>query len=280
MFERATTAADALADRRAKESDLLARVDEARRAVTAQEARVADAAERLRVAQQTADAARRGWTQLCSALPLGASPTLSEVQGFTAARERVLDAMTRHETAAQALAAVTARHAAWVARLHADAAAAAWRPARRCSPVRGRRWTTGARQEKARDRLETQRAAAEKELRRTEAGIAEAERRLAAWQADWQALLAELRRPAGEDPAVTEQVLHLANDIDREHQAAVLLAGRIAGMQRDIDRFGQSVRAVAARITGTGGSADPFELVRDLSQRLNAQRERRKQRGP
>ena len=47
------------ADRRAKESDLLARVDEARRAVAAQQARVTDAAERLRVAQQTADAARR-----------------------------------------------------------------------------------------------------------------------------------------------------------------------------------------------------------------------------
>ncbi|PPQ29947.1 AAA family ATPase [Rhodopila globiformis] len=281
MFERATITADSLADRRVKESDLLARVDEARRAVAAQETRVADAVERLRIAQQAADAARRGWTQLCSALKLGESPTLSEVQTFTVARERVLDAMTRHAAAAQALAAVTARHAAWVARLqpmlpphgdlsHGDLPDLLARARQALDE--------GRQQEKARDRLETQRAAADKELRRTEAATADAERRLAAWQADWQALLTELRRPAGEDPAVTEQVLHLANDIDREHQAAVLLADRIAGMQRDIDRFGQSVHAVAARIAGTAGESDPFDLVRDLSQRLTTQRERRQQR--
>ncbi|MFL5256956.1 MAG: AAA family ATPase [Rhodopila sp.] len=276
MFARATADADDLADRRARESDLLARVDEARRAVAAQEARVADAAEHQRIAQEAADATRRAWTQLCSALPLGPSPTLSDVQSFMAARERVLDAMARHATATQALEALTAKHVAWAERLaqllpppHGDLPGLLARARQALDD--------GAWQEKARVRLETQRAAAEKELRRTEAGIAEAERRLAAWRADWQTLLAELRRPPGEDPAVTEQVLHLLNDIDREHQAAVVLAGRVAGMQRDIDRFGQSVRAVAARVAGGGSTTDPFELVRDLAQRLNAQRELRKQ---
>nr|WP_294523061.1 AAA family ATPase [uncultured Rhodopila sp.] len=273
-FERAMAAADTLADQRTEQSDLLARIDAAKRSMESQETLVSQAADRLRVAQQKADAARRAWMQICAPLPLGVTATLSDVTAFVAARERVLDAMARHAVATRGLEALAAKHAAWAARLaqalpppHDDLAALLSR-ARQAAD-------DGSKREKAAERLETQRAQAAKELRETEAAATEAHQRLESWRTDWQALLTELRRPPGEDPAVTEQVLHLLNDIDKEHQAAATLSRRISGMQADIDRFGQSVRDVAARIAGTDPAADAFGTTRDLSRRLAGQKELR-----
>jgi uncharacterized protein YhaN len=273
-FERAMAAADALADRRTEQSDLLARIEAVKRAVESQETLVSQAADRLRVAQQRADAARRTWMQICAPLPLAASPNLSDVTAFVAARERVLDAMARHAVTARVLETLAAKHAAWATRLarvlpqpHGDLAELLSRARQAVDE--------GNKREKARERLETQRAQAEKELRETEAAAAEARAHLEAWRTDWQGLLSELRRPAGEDPAVTEQVLHLLNDIDKEHQAAAALSRRIGGMQADIDRFGQSVRDVAARIAETDPAADAFDIARDLSRRLAGQKELR-----
>jgi uncharacterized protein YhaN len=87
-------------------------------------------------------------------------------------------------------------------------------------------------------------------------------------------LLAELDRPVGEDPAVTEEVLRLLAEIEAEHKAAIKLAERISGIERDVDRFGRSVRAV----TGAGAGADPFGVTRDLAARLGEQKQLRKQR--
>jgi uncharacterized protein YhaN len=276
VFERAMATADALADRRAAESDLLARIDEARRTVSTQETVVSEAADRLRVAQQKADAARRAWMQLCTPLPLGASPVLSDVQAFVAARERVLDAVARHEATTHTLQMLVVKHAAWAERLaqmlpppHGNLAALLSRARHAVDD--------GSTREKARDRLETQRAQADKELRETEAAVAAAERRLESWRAEWQSLLTELNRPAAEDPAVTEQVLQLINDIDIEHRAAVTLADRIVGIQGVIERFGHSVRAVAARVGGVDAGSDPFGIARDLARRLAEQREQQKQ---
>jgi uncharacterized protein YhaN len=273
-FERAMAAADALADRRTEHSDLLARIEAAKRAVESQEALVSQAADRLRVALQKADAARRTWMQLCAPLPLGASPTLSDVTAFVAARERALDALARHAVTTRGLETLAAKHAGWAARLaqmlpppHGDLAELLSRARQAVDE--------GNKREKARERLETQRTQAGKELRETEAAAAEAERRLDVWRADWQALLAELRRPAGEEPAVTEQVLHLLADIDKEHQAAAALSRRISGMQAEIDRFGRSVREVAARVAETAPGGDEFDIARDLSRRLAGQKELR-----
>ena len=273
-FERAMAAADTLADDRAQASDLLARIDEASRSVASQQARVVEAADRLRVEQEKADAARRAWMQICSPLPLGPSPCLSDVQSFAAAREKVLEAVARHAGTTHVLETLTARHAAWASRLaqllpppHGDLASL-------LSAAR-RALDEGNKLEKARRDLETKRAVAEKELHETETKAAEAEQRLESWRTNWQSLLTELNRPAGEDPAVTEDVLHLLNDIDKENQSAASLSVRIGDMTRDLDRFGQSVRSVAARF---GGAADdPLETTRDLARRLAEQKQRQKQ---
>ena len=270
-FERAMAAADALADQRTEHSGLLARIEAAKRAVELQETLVSQAEDRLRVAQQKADAARRAWMQLCAPLPIGAAAALPDVQTFVAARERVLDALARHAVTTGGLETLAAKHAAWAARLalvlpppHGDLADLLSRARQAVDE--------GNKREKARERLETQRMQADKELRETAAAAAEADRQLDAWRADWKALLAELRRPAGEDPAVTEQVLQLLNDIDKEHLAAAALSRRISGMQADIDRFGQSVREVAARVAETDREADPFDIARNLAKRVDEQK--------
>ncbi len=273
-FERAMAAADRLADDRAEASDLLARIDEARRSVSSQEVRAVAASDRLQREQAKADAARRAWMQLCSPLPLGPSPSLSEVQTFAAAREKVIEAAGRHAVATHAVETLAARHAGWASRLtqllpppHGDLAA--------LLAAAKRSLDEGGKLEKTRRDLETKRAVAEKELRETETKVAEAAQRLELWRTDWQALLTELNRPAGEEPAVTEDVLHLLNDIDKENQAAAALSVRIADMRRDIDRFGQSVLSVAARLGDAAG--DPLEATRDLARRLAGQKEHRKQ---
>jgi uncharacterized protein YhaN len=269
-FERAMAAADKLADDRAQASDLLARIDEAGRSVAVQQSRVAEAADRLRAEQEKADAARRAWMQICSPLPLGPSPSLSDVQAFIVAREKVLEAVARHADKTHVLEALTAKHAGWASRLaqllpppHGDLASL-------LSAAR-RALDEGSKLENSRRDLETKRAVAEKELHETETMVAEAERRLESWRADWQALLTELNRPAGENPDVTEEVLHLLNDIDKENQAAAALSVRIGDMQRDIDRFGQSVRSL------TDAAGDPFDVTRDLAKRLASQKEQQKQ---
>jgi uncharacterized protein YhaN len=273
-FERAIATADKLADDRARASDLLARIDEAKQTVAAQEARVVEATDHFRVQQEKADAARRAWMQICAELPLGPSPALSHVQAFIAAREKVLEAVARHARTTHFLRVLTDKHAAWALRLgqmlpppHGDLESLLARARQALDE--------GSKLEKARRELETKRAVAEQELRETETRFAEAETRLDSWRADWQALLAELNRPVGEEPAVTEEVLHLLNDIDKENQAAADLSIRIGDMRRDIDRFGQSVRSVAARIGDAAG--DPFDVTRDLARRLAAQKALQKQ---
>jgi uncharacterized protein YhaN len=270
-FERAMAAADALADQRTEQSDLLARIEAAKRAVASQVSLVSQAADRLLAAQQKADAVRRAWMQICAPLPLGAGPTLSDVTAFIAARERVLDAVARHAVTTRVLETLAAKQAAWAARLAQVLPPPHGELAELLSRAR-QAVDDGAKREKARERLDTQRAQADKELRESETAAAEAHRRLESWRADWQALLSELSRPAGEDPSVTEQVLHLLNDIDKEHQAAAALSRRISGMQSDIDRFGQSVQDVAARVAETNRGGDAFEIARVLSKRLDEQR--------
>nr|WP_294506619.1 AAA family ATPase [uncultured Rhodopila sp.] len=273
-FERAMAAADKLADDRASASDLLARIDEARRTVASQEQRVVQAADHLRIEQEAADAARRAWMQICAPLSLGPSPALSDVQTFIAAREKVLEAVARHAGTTHVVEALAAKHAAWTSRLaqllpppHGDLASL-------LSSAR-RALDEGSKLEKTRRDLETKRAVAEKELHETETKVTEAEQRLQSWRTDWQALLTDLNRPAGEEPAVTEEVLHLLTDIDKENQAAAALSIRIDDMKRDIDRFGHSVRSVAARFAGAEG--DPFDVTRDLAKRLAGQKEQQKQ---
>jgi uncharacterized protein YhaN len=273
-FERAMAAADKLADDRARASDLLARIDEARRSIVLQEGLVAEAADRLRVEQEKADAARRAWMQICSPLPLGPSPSLSDVQVFIAAREKVLEAVARHAGTTHVLEAMTAKHAAWASRLAQMLPPPYGDLASLLSSAR-RALDEGGKLETARRDLETKRAVAERELHETETKVAEAEQRLEAWRSDWQALLTELNRPAGEEPAVTEEVLHLLSDIDKESQAAAALSQRIADMKRDIDRFARSVRLVAARFGDAAG--DPFDVTRDLAKRLAGQKELQKQ---
>ena len=180
--------------------------------------------------------------QICAPLPLGPSPTLSDVQAFIAAREKVLEAVARHAGTTHILETLTAKHAAWASRLaqmlpppHGDLAAL-------LSSAR-RALDEGGKLERARRDLETKRAVAEKELHETETKVAEAEQRLG-FLAHGLAGVAGGTQPPGrpKNPAVTEEVLHLLSDIDKENQAAAALSERIADMRRDIDRFGQSVR--------------------------------------
>ena len=126
--------------------------------------------------------------------------------------------------------------------------------------------------QQTRQQLETLRAQAAKELRNSLTAQQTAEESLAAWQQRWRTVLAELGRPETEEPAETEAVLLILADIEKEQHGTTSLSERIAGMNARIDRFTCSVRTLCQKLPGLTGAFDPFDAVRDLDRRLDAER--------
>ena len=272
-FERAVAAADGVADERAANSDVLARIEAARRVIAEAEQRAGHAGERARLASEKLSGARRAWTQILAPLSLRDDAVLADVQSFLNARERVVDAMERWALASGALAALDRRQGEWaraLARtLHADMAAL---PALLAKA--DRMLTVAAQRQRARNELESKRIRAAKETRDAETARATASAAQAAWSQRWRAVLAELGRPANEEPGETEAVLQVLGDLEKEHAAVTGLAQRLRGMEADLARFTAALAATVGVLPAAKLPDDPFQAARELDRLLTGERAR------
>ena len=251
-FERALRAADALADARMAE---ISRVEQAAQLLARGEA--------LESAWQAAVAAVAGaeserqccaehWAAMCHTLRLPADASLLEVTAALADRRAAIDAHLAADLAAGEQRVVAATHDAWARRLAELLGSPAGSLA--CLlPEADARLASDAEAQKAAIARDARRADADAEKRTAASLIATAEAASRAWRTGWEASLAALGRPSGEDPAVTEAVLGRITELDRDHRRAAELGARIAGMQADIAAFEVSVADLAARLATAPG---------------------------
>lgn len=279
-YERAVKAADALADRRVQDSDVIARAAEAGRTLAAAQQALAEAGNGVKLARNAAAEAERAWLEITADLPLGVAPGLEEVRAFLAARARVIEQMSAVERSAQAVARLNGRHREWAARL-AAALGETSAEGLLASLLREADDRLAAASRVAAERVALE--ASLRELRRVqeeaERNLAEAARRQAAWQADWQAALHELNRPGDEHPDVTADILAVLAELDREHRAALGLSERLRAMQDDNSRFAASVEALLARVAPQLAPAErttqkTLEAIRALRKELDEHRAR------
>ncbi|MGE4045496.1 MAG: hypothetical protein AB7F35_11625, partial [Acetobacteraceae bacterium] len=278
-YQQAVEAADRIADERVAGAAAIEQVAAARRQVQEAEQRLHDAGERHRLATETVEALQRVWSQLCTILPLGPSPTVREVHAFLAARDRVIEAVQKHRAAEHAREALGQQHAAWSARLTVALGLAA-------DPGLDEARADADRRVAAARKAEADRAAATAQLEAAEKALADArerrqaaEQELAAWRREWEAAAAALGRPDGEDPHISEDLLQVMADLDQAQKDAAALRERVAGMTADNARFRTIVTALAARLSAEQADGDPFAAVQDLRRRLQEAREGDKQRG-
>ncbi len=277
-YERAVTAADGIADRLIGEAELVERSRAAETALRDAEARAYDAETRHAQAAQAREAVERNWKQICGVLPLGDQPTIRDVHGFLAARDRVIEARRAHLAAAAAETALQASHANWTTRLAAMLAVRG--EATLFALLAAADKHLAAVQQAGHDRavLQAKREAADKALaealeRHRQAGIA-----LAEWKDDWAHAMQELDRAADEDPRVTEDILQVYSDLDHGQKELAALGEQISGMQRDLARYGEEAQALAGRVAPDLDTTDPFLLVGALRQRGRQAGELAKQR--
>jgi uncharacterized protein YhaN len=272
-FERAIADADAIADRRAADSELLGRIDAARQAFEASTEQMHVTEEQLRLANEAFAQARRAWSQLCGSIGQNPDAALSDIQTFLNARLRVIDAMQRRATAKHACTSLRERQQCWT-----DALGAALGVAPSSLPtllgLADRTLAEAKRQHQERSETLALHTRAAKELRDSTAGQATAIARLDAWRKPWREHLVELGRPEAEEPAETEAVLQIFNDIEKELPNTTSLSERIVGMNAVIDRFASSVRELRLTLPGHTSADDPFEAVRELDRKLEIERAR------
>jgi uncharacterized protein YhaN len=265
-YERAVTNADAIADRHIREVELLERSRAAQTTLHDAEAGVYDAETRHAHAVQARQAVERNWTQICGMLPLGDHPTIRDVHGFLAARDRVIEARRAHLAAAAAETALQASHANWTARLSAMLAVQG--EATLFAPLAAADKHLAEAQQAGRDRavLEARREAADKALAEALVRQRQAEIALAEWRDDWARATQELGRAADEDPRMTEDILQVYTDLEQGQTEIAALQEHISGMRRDLARFGEEAQALAARVAPDLDPSDPFLLVGVLRQ--------------
>jgi uncharacterized protein YhaN len=272
-FERAIGDADAIADRRAANSESLALIAATRRNVDEAEQRVLRARERSRLAEEAFVQTRRIWAGLCGSVGQDAAAVLADIQAYLNAREQAIDGLQRRSLAAHALQSLLRRQQDWAAAL----AAALGCPPAELPVLLGladQAVAQARQQHQLRHQLETLRLQATKELRDSLAAQQAAEDGLAAWQQRWRALLTELGRPDTEEPAETEAVLQILADMEKEQLRTTSLSDRITGMLAVVDRFTCSVRTLCQQLPGLTGAIDPFDAVRDLDRQLGAEHSR------
>jgi uncharacterized protein YhaN len=272
-YERAVSAADAMADRRVQEADQIAAVQAAQAALQEAEVRVQAAEQAHRLAEETAAATARQWSQVCARLPLGPEPRLREVLDFRGSRERVIEARQRHTAAATAQRALLDRHADWSVRLGALLGTDPL-PATLAAglAVAEQRLEAGHRTETARAGAEARRAAAEKTLTEAQAGQRDAAAALEAWRTDWVPARAALGRPADEDPDVTADMLSVLDDLAQTQAELAGLDERVAGMRRESEAFATRVRDLVQRAAPDLAEADTFAMASNLRKRLQQAR--------
>ena len=270
-FERGIHAADAIADQRFAEADVIARVETARHTVMEAEQRAEAATERLRLTQEKLDQARREWRQICEKLPLGDEPGLADIQTFLTAREKAIEARTHHALAAEAVAVPRQRHALWAEALGVRLDHASTDLMLLLALADKTLAEARARQQERND-LDIGHRQATREMLDARAARDAAEHALTQWRARWSTVLADLGRPEHEEPAETEAMLQALDEIAAEHGATARLAERIAGMNTEIARFTQEVQTLARALPSLPPHDDPFDTIRALGLALNRER--------
>ena len=284
-YAHAVAAADTLADRRADEAD---RVQRASRLGS-------DAADADRLASRTQDTyvavqrrqaeARAVWSAACAAigLPGEATPgevalgevTMGEARAFLAARVRVIDANEAAGRVAADDAALERRHTGWAARLAGlldgsgtDISALLGDARRVLAEARTMQTRRAA--------LDGTIQAAEAELRKQSVRQSAADATYRDWKHAWNAALAALGRPSGEQPDVTGPVLDVLVRLEAEIAKAAELAGRLAKMQAQLASFDVDARAALGRLGASPRpDADLIAAVEEAVTRLARAREQR-----
>ncbi len=269
-YERAVTAADELADRRAEEQAQLAQAERLER-VSRDLGMLAEKqkAEAETATKALSDAQLR-WGEACATASLPQSATRADIREFIAARDATLAAERERCAAASALAALAARQAEWAKRLATlignDTSAA-----NPCDTLVGEAERMIAFVEETRRErgLIESRLKAVQDLRKT----IEDERAAKAslmdnWRCEWRQALAGLGREPDEQPQTISDVLDVLVELDIELDKSAALHERIAGM---IERTGEFTRRVGdvARKYGIEEQA-PLEVFAALSKRLAA----------
>jgi uncharacterized protein YhaN len=240
--------ADARADQRVLQADLIAKTAEARRVVEAAEAEYASAEAALREAEDRAKTASRAWSIATEALPLGMAPAIEEVRSFLAARDRVIDRQSALTRDLEAQRRLGERHASWAERLRAALEAPDLPTLGALLAAAESRIAAAA--ERARQRIALTARLREHQRQHQTAtyAAAEAERHMAEWRAAWTPALAALGRPAEEHPGVTADILALLREMDQEIKTAAQLAGRISDMHADNAAFTAAVSSLLNQV--------------------------------
>ena len=269
-YERAVTAADELADRRAEEQTRLAQAEQLERrlrdlAAIAEKQKVEVAA-----ATHALVEAQRRWAEACATIALPASATRAEIREFIASRDASLTADREHRAAVSELQAVTARQAEWATRLatlmNDDRSGS-----EPCTTlVHDAEQMISRAEEVLRQRglIESQLKTVQDLRRSMEDEKAAKTSLMEDWRGEWRQALASLGRAQDEPPQTVSDVLDVLVELDSELDKSAALHERIAGM---IGRTGAFTRRVddLARKYGIGEQA-PLDALTVLSKRLSS----------
>jgi uncharacterized protein YhaN len=266
-YERAVLQTDETADRRVDQAQQIADAEAARKTLTDAEAALERTEQQARAAREREAALRRAWQQLCAPMGLGENPPIEAVRRFIQTRDAALAKRSVLVAADLAVLALLETQKAWLARLgralgrdeqdltrlleEADRrVAAADQAGRTRAGLAGRLESAQSLLTEARD-----------QARRTEAEHA-------TWRAEWGRAMAEMRRPASEDPETAEEIVRLLEALDRDNKDRIDRASRVKGMHDDISHFTADVRMLAGRVAPDMATEDPFAAVVALGQRL------------
>ena len=270
FYEQAVARADRLADRQVDESSLVAAAGEAARRLRAAETVLAHATAQHAAAECAVAAAAAAWRAVLPE-PLPAAARLDDVRAFAAARDRVIERLGAHATAAARAAALERQHAGWAAAL---AAALGGPPAPLASLLAeaSQRLARAAQAEQG-AHLAGRNTRATAPPGRGTAGGAGSGRGGAGGLAAGLGRGAAPAWPAGRGGAGgAEQVLHLLDDLGRELERKTDIDTRLADMHAAAARFDAAATALATRLklapppdAGTGAL---LSIVRAARERL------------
>jgi uncharacterized protein YhaN len=261
-FERALRGADTLADQRIAELDRVQRAAALTREVSSLEADLAAGRAREAACRARAAEAAQAWARALAPLGLPDDAGIADLRSFVSARLAVLEAWKLAEPAASALRDLQAAHGAWAVRLAAMLGAPA-APLAALLPPAAALLDTAKTAEKALLIWQTKLQSARTVLSGEQEKQRQASAALAAFDAPWTDMLAALRRPPGEAPAITAIVLDRVAALDRLIRETAKLDERIDGMQLILDRFGATVRGLEADLAAPPEN-DPFDGARAL----------------
>ena len=242
-YERAVSAADDLADRRADEQTRLAEADQLERRLR----ELADAAEKQEVlveqARNALSEAQLRWTEACATASLQPGATRAEIRDFIALRETALAAERERAVAASELEILIKRQANWAERL-ASLAGSEASSGNTCATLvqDSDRMIANVEEARRQRSLVESQLKAKHDLRKSieEEQLAKTAQ-MEDWRREWRQALAALGREPDEQPQAVSDVLDILGELDAELDKSAALHERISGM---IDRTGAFTRSV------------------------------------